>query len=699
MSELVSTEIGGRTLSLEFGRIARQADGAVLVRFGDTVVLAAAVAAKEPRPDVQDFVPLTIDYREKLYAAGRIPGGFFKREGRPSEKEILSSRLVDRSLRPLFDKDFIYEMQISSIVLSADQENDSDILALIASSAALQVSDIPFPGSVSAVRIGKVDGQLVINPTFAQLETSDMDIVVAGTSTDVVMVEGGCRQVAEPEVVEALQFAMESIRKINELQDELARRAAKKKRSITRRDIPAEIRGEIRNAYLQKVRDALAMTEKEQRKEALDAIKVKALEEMLPRFPEKERDIKGALSEMEREDLRRRILEEGVRADGRGCDDIRQITCEVGVLPRTHGSALFTRGQTQALVVTTLGTSMDEQRVEELEGQSWKSYMLHYNFPPFSVGEVRPIRGPGRREIGHGALAERAIDPVIPADDVFPYTIRIVSDILESNGSSSMATVCGGSLSLMDAGVPILAPVAGIAMGLVIEGPRVAVLTDILGIEDHLGDMDFKVTGTRRGVTALQMDIKVRGINFQILAEALGKAHAARQKILDIMEASLGKPRADLSKYAPRITVLTIDPDRIRDVIGPGGRMIKKIQEETSALIDIEDTGVVKIAAYDAAGGARAVEIIRNLTEDPEVGRVYTGKVKRVVNFGAFVEILPGRDGLVHISELERHRVAKVEDVVREGDIVQVKVIGIDDEGKIRLSRKALLADAAQPQT
>ncbi len=699
MPELVSIEIGGRTLSIECGRVARQADGSVLVRYGDTVVLAAAVAAKNPRPEAQDFVPLTIDYREKLYAAGKIPGGFFKREGRPSEKEILSCRLVDRSLRPLFDKDFNYEMQISSIVLSADQENDSDTLALIASSAALQVSNIPFPGAVSAVRVGKVDGQLVINPTFAQLETSDMDIVVAGTSSDVVMVEGGSRQVTEADVVEALQFAMGFIKQINAIQDELARRMQPKKRPVVRREIPSGIVERIREKYSERIREAIAVPDKEQRQDALDAIEHDALEALLPGFPENEREIKTALGKLEREDLRRRILEKGVRADGRGCDDIRPITCEVGVLPRTHGSAIFTRGQTQALVVTTLGTSMDEQRVEELEGQSWKTYMLHYNFPPFSVGEVRPIRGPGRREIGHGALAERAIDPLIPNDEVFPYTIRIVSDILESNGSSSMATVCGGTLSLMDAGVPIQAPVAGIAMGLVIEESRVAVLTDILGIEDHLGDMDFKVTGTRRGVTALQMDMKVKGISFQILVEALEKARTARCKILDVMEQALAKPRADLSKFAPRITVLTIDPDRIRDVIGPGGRMIKKIQEETSAQIDIEDTGVVKVASYDSAGGQRAVEMIRNLTEDPEVGRVYTGKVKRVVNFGAFVEILPGRDGLVHISELEKHRVAKVEDVLNEGDTVQVKVIGIDDEGKIRLSRKALLADAAQPQS
>jgi polyribonucleotide nucleotidyltransferase len=696
MPELISTEIAGRTLTLECGRVARQADGAVLVRYGDTVVLAAAVAAKEPREDVQDFVPLTIDYREKLYAAGKIPGGFFKREGRPSEKEILSCRLTDRSLRPLFDKAFNCEIQISSVVLSSDQENDSDILALIASSAALQVSNIPFPGPVSAVRIGKVDGRIVVNPTFAELETSEMDIVVAGTSTDVVMVEGGARQVSEADVVEALRVAMDVIRTINGIQDELAGRIRPVKRAVKPREIPEEIRQAVRGAYLQRIREALAIPDKTQRQEALDAIEHEGLQTLLARFAEKEREIRASFAELEREDLRRRILDQGVRADGRGLDEIRQVTCEVGVLPRTHGSALFTRGQTQALVVTTLGTSMDEQRVEELEGQSWKSYMLHYNFPPFSVGEVRPIRGPGRREIGHGALAERAIEPMIPTEEVFPYTIRIVSDILESNGSSSMATVCGGSLALMDAGVPIASPVAGIAMGLVIEGPKVSVLTDILGIEDHLGDMDFKVTGTRRGVTALQMDMKVKGISFEILSEALEKARAARFKILDVMERALAGPRPELSKYAPRISVLNIDPDRIRDVIGPGGRMIKKIQEETGAQIDIEDTGVVKIAAYDSEGGQRAVEMIRNLTEDPEVGRVYTGKVKRVVTFGAFVEILPGRDGLVHISELERHRVAKVEDVVREGDTIQVKVIGIDDEGKIRLSRKAILpADAS----
>jgi polyribonucleotide nucleotidyltransferase len=690
MSHTVEAEIGGRTLTLETGKVAKQASGAATIRYGDTVVLVAAVASKLPREGL-DFFPLTVDYREKLYAAGRIPGGFFKREGRPNEKEVLSSRLIDRPLRPLFPKHFRCETQVHANVLSSDQENDSDVLALTAASAALCVSDIPFSDPVSAVRVGLIDGEFVLNPTFAQLEDSDLDLVVAGTNQSVVMVEGGAREVTEAVMVEALRFAHEAIIKINELQIELIRLAGKPKRQVTAHEIPAPLMNAISSRYGQKIREANAIPDKEERQETMDHLRDQAVAELEPEFPEATLDIVAAIADLQRQELRRTVLDEGRRADGRGLDDIRPISCEVGVLPRTHGSGLFTRGETQALVVTTLGTTLDEQKIDELEGQRWKSYMLHYNFPSYSVGEVRPIRGPGRREIGHGALAERAIEPVIPSDDFFPYTIRLVSDILESNGSSSMATVCGGTLALMDAGVPIKAPVAGIAMGMVQEGGRTAVLTDILGVEDHLGDMDFKVTGTRGGITAFQMDVKNAGIHFDIFAEALEKARVARLHVLDVMEAAIGKPRTELSVYAPRITVLQVGSEKVREIIGPGGRTIRGITEQTGAQIDIEDDGTVKIASYDSVNGHRAVDMIRALIEDPEIGRVYRGKVKRIVNFGAFIEILPGRDGLCHISELDHQRVGRVEDVVREGDLVEVKVIGIDSEGKVKLSRRQAL--------
>ncbi len=691
MSEFVQMELAGRTLTIETGKVAKQASGSVTVRYGDTVVLVAAVASEEPLEASLDFVPLLVDYREKQYAAGRIPGGFFKREGRPNEKEIMSSRLIDRPIRPMFPNNFRNEIQIVASVLSSDQENDSDVLGLIGASSALCLSHIPFPAPVAAVRVGRVNGSMVINPTFTQLDTSDLDVVVAGTSESVLMVEGGSKEVSEKDLIDALSLAHEQIKRINALQAELVERAGKPKMIVTPQEIAPELVEEIRNQYLDQVRGANRIADKSRRQETVKKIKKDALSALVERFPGKELEIVACVDGIEREDLRAMILKEKKRADGRGPDDIRPITCEVGILPRTHGSALFTRGQTQSLVVTTLGTSLDEQRVEELEGESWKTYMLHYNFPPFSVGEVRPMRGPGRREIGHGALAERAIQPVIPGSTEFPYTIRLVSDILESNGSSSMATVCGGSLSLMDAGVPVKAAVAGIAMGMVKEGDSAEVLTDILGIEDHLGDMDFKITGTRKGITAFQMDVKATHIGFDVLAKAMEKAGQARSFVLDAMDKAIAAPRPRLSTYAPRITVLQIDQDKIKDVIGPGGRMIKKITEETGALVNIEDSGEVRVASYDAANGEKAVMMIRNITEDPEIGRIYHGKVKRIATFGAFVEILPGRDGLVHISELENRRVARVEDVVREGDMVVVKVIGIDREGKIKLSRKAAL--------
>ncbi len=698
MPESVSLDLGGRTFSIEVGKVAKQASGSAWVRYGDTVVLVAAVASKYPID--KDFFPLSVEYREKTYAAGKIPGGFFKREGRPTEKEILSSRLIDRPLRPLFPDGFRNEIQISATVLSSDQANDSDILGITGASAALMVSDIPFPQPVSGVRVGLIDGKPVLNPTFQELEQSALDMVVAGTDSSIVMVEGGAREVPEATVVEALQFAHKHIVELNKIQHELRKRVGKPKREFVVPAKDAALEAAVDRSFGDRIRKANEIQTKEERQAELDHVKEEALAKFEESHPEMGKQISGILEHIESQDLRRRILRDKRRADGRGPDDIRDITCEVGVLPRAHGSALFTRGQTQSLVATTLGTKVDEQRVEELEGQSWKSYMLHYNFPPFSVGEVRPMRGPGRREIGHGALAERAIEPLIPTDIDFPYTIRVVSEILESNGSSSMATVCGGSLSLMDAGVPIKTHVAGIAMGLIMEGKDVAILTDILGVEDHLGDMDFKVTGTREGITAFQMDIKIEGLSMDIMSRALEKARVARMHVLQKMEAAISKPRAELSPYAPRIYIMMIDPDKIREVIGPGGKMIKKISAETGTQIDIEDTGEIRIAAFSGADGDRAREIIRGITEDPEIGRIYSGTVRRVVPFGAFVEISPGKDGLVHISELEPHRVERVEDVINEGDVVLVKVIGIDREGKIKLSRKQALpgyVDTGEP--
>jgi polyribonucleotide nucleotidyltransferase len=697
MSDTVELEIAGRTLAIETGKVAKQASGAVTVRYGDTVVLVAAVASEEPLEASLDFVPLLVDYREKSYAAGKIPGGFFKREGRPTEKEIMSSRLIDRPIRPMFSKDFKNEVQIVATVLSSDQENDSDVLAMVGASSALCLSDIPFPEPVSAVRIGRINGKFVVNPTFSELDRSDMDVVVAGTTQSILMVEGGSKEVSGKDLIDALALAQEQIGRINGIQMRLREICGKTKMTVALRQMDPQLLQEIRTNYLDRIREANRVSDKEKRQDAIKRTKKEATMACAEKLPGRELEISEIVDHIEREDLRRMILTERKRADGRSPSEIRPITCEVGVLPRTHGSALFTRGQTQSLVVTTLGTSLDEQRVEELEGESRKTYMLHYNFPPFSVGEVRPMRGPGRREIGHGALAERAIHAVIPSSEEFPYTIRIVSDILESNGSSSMATVCGGSLSLMDAGVPIKAAVAGIAMGLVKEADSFEILTDILGIEDHLGDMDFKVTGTREGITAFQMDVKATHIGFDVLGTALERAGDARTRVLDAMDKCIRAPRPQLSVYAPRITVIQIDQDKIRDVIGPGGRVIKKITEETGAQVNIEDTGEIKIASYNAANGEKALMMIKSLTEDPEVGRIYHGKVKRIVPFGAFVEIIPGRDGLVHISELDNRRVARVEDVVREGDTVIVKVIGIDREGKIKLSRKAALGAASAP--
>jgi polyribonucleotide nucleotidyltransferase len=685
----VETEWAGRTLSIETGRLAKQADGATLVQYGDTVVLATVVVSKNTVD--RDFLPLFCEYREKFYAAGKIPGGFFKREGRPQTKEVLSSRLIDRPIRPLLPSHMRNEVQVYVNVLSADAENDPDILAILGASAAMSISCAPFDGPIAAVRMGLVDGQYVVNPTFEQLENSRLNLVIAGTDEAIVMVEGAANEISDAEMQQALTTGHAELKKALALQRELLSRLEVKKMEIAPKELPKGLEERLRDSFAHRIAQSVRIAEKQPRAEAIDAIGEEAMESLEEDYPEGEAAIGELLHDIEKSEMRRLILDEGRRADGRGVSDVRPITCETAVLPRTHGSAIFTRGETQALAVTTLGSSKDEQKIDALEGESWRSFMLHYNFPSFSVGEVRPIRGPGRREIGHGNLAERALQPVIPSDEVFPYTVRIVSDILESNGSSSMATVCAGSLALMDAGVPVKAAVAGVAMGLIKEGDRYSVLTDILGLEDHLGDMDFKVAGTRAGITAFQLDSKIGAIPTELLSEALAKAGTARQHILDVMSSSLDAPRPNLSDYAPRIVMVRVPQDKIGEIIGPGGRVIRKLQEETETSIDIDDEGVVKISGEKQDGVDRARETIELMTKVPEVGEVYEGVVRSITDFGAFVEFLPNRDGLVHISELEHHRVASVQDVVKMGDTVKVKVIGIDDSGKVRLSRKALL--------
>jgi len=683
-------EVAGRTLAIDMGRVARQADGSAVVRYGDTVVLVTAVASKQA-DETRDWLPLFVEYREKTYAAGKIPGGFFKREGRPREKEILSARMIDRPIRPLFPQHLRREIQIVCLVLSADQENDADILGVIGASAALAASTIPFTDPIGAVRMGLIDGRYIINPTFTQVEGSALNLVVVGSEESVIMLEGSAREVPEEALLRAVEIAHEEIRRIIQLQREFVDSIAPVKWEVPPLEIDPELARKVRELAWDGIHQANALTTKEQRQGTIDALLESVLASLADQYPDQERIIGSIFLELEQEDVRGKILREERRTDGRGLTDIRPISCEVGVLPRTHGSALFTRGQTQSLAVTTLGTASDEQVVDDLEGETSKSYMLHYNFPPFSVGEVRPFRGPSRREVGHGALAERAIESVIPKEEAFPYTIRIVSDILESNGSSSMATVCGAALSLMDAGVPVKALVSGIAMGMIKEGDRRLILSDILGVEDHLGDMDLKVAGTREGVTALQLDLKVPGLETETMRRALEQAKAGRLHVLDVMEQTIAKPRPELSPYAPRIIMLTISKDKIGDLIGPGGKMIRKIIELTNTKIEVEDDGTVVIASVDQEAGERALQMVREVTEEAEVGKVYTGKVKKITSFGAFVEILPGQDGLVHISQLAHHRVAKVEDVLKEGDEVVVKVIGIDENGKVKLSRKAVL--------
>ncbi len=672
--------------------MAKQADGAALVQYGETVVLVTAVAAKDLKLDT-DFFPLTVDYQEKTFAAGKIPGGFFKREGRPSEKEILTCRLIDRSIRPLFSEGLRCETQVIATVLSADRENDPDVVAMLGTSAALHVSDIPFNGPLAGVRIGRNHGGWVINPTQSQLDESDVDIFLSGSRDAIVMVEGGAQMVPEDEILEALFAGHEAIQPLLDMQEQLRRELGKPKREVPLAKLDAAVVRRVEELALAKLKQALEVPEKLERYKRIAEVKGEVVPQAVGEFPERQKDIKGAFEELKRNVFRGLVIQHERRIDGRGLKDIRPITCEVEVLPRTHGSALFTRGETQALVVTTLGTTSDEQRVDALIGEHFKKFMLHYNFPPFSVGEVKFLRGPGRREIGHGNLAERALLPVLPADDSFPYTIRIVSEILESNGSTSMASVCGGSLSLMDAGVPVAGPVAGIAMGLIKEGEHVRVLSDILGDEDHLGDMDFKVAGTSEGVTSLQMDIKISGVNREIMGQALRQAREGRLHILGIMNAALPAARTNVSGHAPRIITLRVKPDKIREIIGPGGKVIRGIIEATGVKIDVEDDGTVRIASVDEEAAKKAIEMVQRIAAEAEIGKIYKGTVRKIVEFGAFVEILPGTDGLVHISQLAPGRVNKVTDILKEGDEVMVKVLEIDRQGKIRLSRKEALQE------
>ena len=698
MIQRMEHQFAGRTLSLEIGRMASLAQGSCLVQYGDTVVLCAATVRDGPTH--LPFFPLTVEYREKSYAAGKIPGGFFKREGQPGEKEILSARMIDRPIRPLFPDGFMHETQLACFILSADQENDADVLALLGSSVALNMSKIPFNTPVASVRVGRIKDTWVLNPTFQQLEYSDVDIVVSGTSDAITMVEGGAIEVPEADILEALDIAHGGIKELCALQVELLEGHLVPDMEWSPIEPDADLRAKVERVAESRVAEALNLADKQERNQAMAAVTEDVIATLTAEdeaYADQKKDIGEILRGIEKRTMRRQILDKGERADGRGLDEVRQITSEVGVLPRTHGSALFTRGQTQALAVVTLGTSRDEQRIDSIDSREEinKSFMFHYNFPPFSVGEARPYRGTSRREQGHGALAERAIRPLLPAYDDFPYTIRIVSDILESNGSSSMASVCGASLALMDAGVPVKSACAGIAMGLIKEGDDVVILTDILGLEDALGDMDFKIAGTREGVTSIQMDIKIEGLTHDILKTALEQAHKGRMHILDHMDQALAEPRSDLSQYAPRIVSIQINPSKIGDIIGPKGKTIRAIQEESGAKIDIDDSGLVKIAAVSGEAGARAREMVEAIVQEPEVGRIYEGPVKNTTSFGAFIEIVPGVEGLCHISELAEGRVEKTEDVLNKGDITRVKLLSIDEKGRLRLSRKAAIAEDA----
>jgi len=689
--ERLELEIGKSILSLETGKLAKQADGAVVVRYGDTVVLVTAVASKEAEEGL-DFFPLTVEYRERAYAAGRIPDIYGRREPRPGTGEILIARLIDHCIRPLFPKDARNEIQIMALTLASDKENPPDTLAVIGASAALCVSDIPFIEPVGAVIVGKIDGEFIINPTYEEEREGELDLFVTGTKSAVMSVEGGAKILPESEILEAIDFAHQEIKKIVELQEKLTKLCGKPKREFVKVEANEEVEERLRAAATEGIVRSIGIIDKLEREQYLKDLK-HDVAAPLEDENVSEDVIDFVMTKIEREEMRRSILTEGKRIDGRGLKDIRPITCEVGVLPRTHGSALFTRGQTQALCVTTLGISSDEEEIKDLEGKKTKRFMLHYNFPPFSVGEVAPIRGPGRREIGHGALAERALTPVMPDEDEFPYAVRVVAEILESNASSSMASVCGATLALMDAGVPIKAPVAGVGIGLVKEGDQFAILTDMIGVEDALGDMDFKIAGTKDGITAIQMDIKISGVSREIMELAMIQAKEARAFIIDKMLEAIPEPRPEISIYAPRIISLKIPVDKIKDVIGPGGRVIKKMQDELGVQIEIENDGTVQIASTDKEAADKAISTIRSLTEEPEIGKIYTGKVTSVTDYGAFVEIFAGREGLLHISELNDGYVRKVEDVLSEGDEVVVKLIDIDKFGRLNLSRKAVISE------
>jgi len=693
----VEIEVRGTKLSIETGEIAKQSDGAVLVKYGDTVLLATVVANKKEREGL-DFFPLTMDYQEKAFAAGKIPGGYFKREGKPTEKEILTSRLIDRPMRPLFPEGFYCETQGIVSVLSYGEENVSDILGIIGMSAALTISDIPFSGPVAAVKVGLLNGELVINPDLSESDKTELNIAVAGTEDAVIMVEGGASEVSEKILLDAIEYAHAEIKRLVAAQKELRVLAGKPKRPVAEKPVDEDLQNSVKAYVIERIKQHIAIPGKQRRQEALDML----LDDALNHFNAEEKgltkEIANIFFDIEKELVRKMIINEGIRADGRRPDEIRQITSRVGLLPRAHGSALFVRGETQALVAVTLGTADDEQKIDSLEGETYKAFMLHYNFPPFSVGEVKPLRSPGRREIGHGALAEKSLKPMIPPKEVFPYTIRVVSDILESNGSSSMATVCGATLALMDAGVPIKSPVAGIAMGMIQEGDKTVVLTDILGLEDHLGDMDFKVTGTEEGITAFQMDLKTGGVSKEVMEKALEQARQGRVFIIGKLKEALSAPRESLAPHAPRIYTMQIKQDKIRDVIGTGGKVIRGIIEQTGVKIDINDSGLINIASSDEASATRAMDIIKGIVAEAELGKIYLGKVKRVVDFGAFVEILPGTEGLVHISQISEKRIAKVTDEIQEGDEVLVKVIEIDKTGRIRLSRKEAMREQASPK-
>ena len=693
MSHLVKMELGGRELSLESGKLAKQADGTVLIRYQDTILLVAAVGARTA-DEGKDFFPLQVDYREKGYAAGRIPGNVFRREGRPSTKEILSARLTDRPIRPLFPKGFLNEVQVYIMVLSSDGENDPGFMSIVGASAALTISDLPFDGPIASVRLGRIGDEFILNPTYEQMEKSILDLTVAGTKENVIMIEAGSEGLSEEIMLEAISTAHRYIIEIVGLQEELARLCGKPKREIKLKEHDPEIEAKVRELATAKMKEALGTFEKLEREHQVDEVVNSTMEQFADASEEEQSEAKHGLELLERDIVRLEILDKGVRTDGRGLKDIRPITCEIGILPRTHGSALFTRGETQALVITTLGTAGDEQRIfDDLGGdKKTKEFILHYNFPNFSVGETGRIMGPGRREVGHGALAEKALESQVVQDfETFPYVIRIVSEILESNGSSSMASVCGGSLSMMDAGVPMKSSVAGIAMGLIKEGDRFAVLSDILGLEDHLGDIDFKVAGTREGITALQLDCKIEGFTFEVMRQAFEQAREGRLFILDEMEQALAKPRDTISDYAPRVTTTRIHQDKIRDVIGPGGKVIRSIEEQTGADVNVEDDGKITVSSPDMESVEKAMNMIENLTEDVEVGKTYNGKVVRIMDFGAFMEVLPGKEGLLHISQMDNQHVRQVRDILNEGDMLEVKVTEIDDLGRVNLSRKVLM--------